>query len=169
MSNGHRGAARMQKHWHFIPRSNIALTGSSTAIGGSLALDGPWTVIRMLGHFTSFFTAGGTVVAGDKAFIGIGIGVVSSDAVSAGAGSVPDPSGEPDYPWLYWTEFTLDAIVVSPEQTGGVGSVTKDFDIRSMRKLKPRESLIVVAEYVDLSGAPLVDVSFSATRVLVAD
>jgi len=168
MSNGHRSGSRMAKHWHSIPRSIFAFTGSSTQVGGSLALDGPWTAIRMLAEFAVHFTAGTTIVAGDKAVLGIGIGVVSTDAVAAGAGSLPDPLTEADYPWLYWTEFIMGAIVATPEQTGGGVGFRQTLDIRSQRKLKPRESLVVVGEYVDVSGAPPVDVDFSQVRVLVA-
>jgi len=158
----------MAKHWHQLGRSGLNFTANSVQVGGSLGLDGPWTALRMLGQFTGFFTAGGTIVAGDAAAIAIGIGVVSTDAAALGATAVPDPAGSAVYPWLFWAEFVLAAIVATPEQTGRQGYYERDFDVRSMRKLKPRESLIVVVEYVDIQGTPPVTVDVAQTRVLVA-
>ncbi len=160
---------RMPKHWHFIPGANLAFTGNATGVGGSLALDGPWTVIRMLGEYLIHFTGGSTIVIGDKATFALGIGVVSSDAVAAGAASLPDPAGEPEYPWLFWTSHELAAIEADALQRGGeLGVIRRSFDIRSMRKLKPRESLVFVAQYVDVAGTPFIDVAIAQTRVLVA-
>ena len=158
---------RMPKHWHSIPSISLAFTSSSTLQGGSLALDGPWTVIRMLGSYLIAPTAGGTFVAGDAADIVVGIGVVSSDAFAAGAGSMPDPAGEPEYPWLYWkdTQFSL---LGAPAGDEALSTARVEFDIRSMRKIKPRESLAVVAQYADRSGNPPYTVRFGRTRVLVA-
>ncbi len=104
----------MPKHWHSIGPVNLALTSTSTAIGGSLALDGPWTVLRMLGEFLLNFDPEGTIAINDKATITLAVGVVSTDAAAAGAGSVPDPNVEPDYPWLYWSEHFLVALEATP-------------------------------------------------------
>ncbi len=169
MSNGHRGGRRMAKHWHAISRANFALTATGTSAGNSLALTGPWTVLRMLADYIINFTAGSTIVADDQAVISLGIGVVSSDAFAAGAGSLPDPGGEPEYPWLYWAQFNLNAIEATPEQvTNDVGAIRRSIDIHSMRKLKPRESLVWVVEYGDIQGAPPVHIMLGTTRVLVA-
>ncbi len=160
---------RMAKHWHFIGPVLLPFTGSATIGGAALALDGPWTVIRMLGEYLITFLPGGTIVAGDNAAIAVAIGVVSSDAFAAGSASLPDPLGEPEYPWLYWAHHTFSAIEATPEQnTTDVGSLRRSFDIRSMRKLKPRESLFTVAQYADGSGAPPMNVHIDTTRVLVA-
>ncbi len=171
MSNGHRGfqrSTRMARHWHSIPSSGMAHTASGTLIGGSLALDGPFTVVRMLGHFIVVPLPGGTFVALDSALISLAIGVVSSDAVAAGAGSVPDPTGEPDYPWLYWAEKFFLLPSSSDDANSGEGSRWEvAFDIRSQRKMKPRESLVVVSEYTDSTGAPPMNIKMAQTRVLV--
>jgi len=101
MSNGHRGGRRMAKHWHSIAASTAAATVDVTTIGAVLALDGPWTVIRMIGEYCIFPT--NNVVAGDHAEVSVGIGVISSDAAAAGSASAPDPGSEPEFPWLYWS------------------------------------------------------------------
>ncbi len=168
MSNGHRGSgSRMAKHWHSIAAVSLGLTADGTSLGGALALDGPWTVIRHIGGYVICqFSA---PVANDEVTITVGCGVVSSDAFAAGAGSVPDPAGEPDYPWLYWKAHDFFYSTTDP-QSGGAdsGSVRVDFDSRSMRKLKPRESLIWVVEYGNIVGAPIMKVQLQQSRILVA-
>jgi len=157
---------RMAKHWHFIPGSSIGFTASSIFISGSLALDGPWTVLRMLGEY--IITPTSAPAAGDNVTLAFGIGVVSSDAVGAGSASMPDPIAEPDYPWLYWSEHDFSFATTSADPAGEGGSLRQPFDIKSMRKLKPRESLVFVVEYANVVGNPPLTASISATRVLVA-
>ena len=107
-------------------------------------------------------------VAADAASIGVGIGVVSSDAVSAGASALPDPNGEADYPWLYWAQHDFFFGSTATDPASLASSLRRPFDIKSMRKLKPRESLVAVIQYSDISGAPPLHVEFTQTRVLVA-
>ena len=162
--------ARMPKHWHGIAGSLADLTAAGTSIGGLLAADGtPFTVIRMIGEFLISPTNGGAFTAGDAVLITLGLGVVSTDAVAAGAGSMPDPGAEPEFLWLYWTEvpvFIFDGTVAESES---MATRRVTFDVRSRRKLKPRESLVCVLEYTDLSGAPPITVIVAGTRVLVAE
>ncbi len=169
MSNGHRGGHRMVKHWASIAGAQITFTASSTKTGNSVGGSTAETVLRMIGEYSANFTAGSTIVAGDKAQIGIGIGVFSADAFVAGAASMPEVLDEAEYPWLFWNAFVLTAVEATDVQnTAGVGAVRRQFDIRSMRKLKPREVLGVVAQYIDLAGAPPVDLDVAAIRVLSA-
>jgi len=96
--------------------------------------------------------------------------VVSSDAFAAGGGSLPDPgTTDPDYPWLYWAahDFVFNSAALDQQLGEGV-SLRRSFDIRSMRKIKPRETLAVVVEYTDTIGAPPLTFSMAPTRVLVA-
>ncbi len=159
---------RMAKHWHFIPSVSQSLTANGTALGGGLALDGPWTVIRMLGDLMIAATPGGTFVSADEARVAVAIGVISSDAFAAGAASVPDPSAEPDYPWLYFRELGFLFAGASPAGDELTAHVRINLDIRSMRKLKPRETLAFVMQYVDVNGAPPMTIQQSIIRVLVA-
>ena len=165
--HGSRGP-RMAKHWHIIPAISQAMSADGTFSGGALSLDGPFTVLRMLGSY--LIRATGNVTAAESAYIGVAIGVVSSDAFAAGAASLPDPLGEPEFPWLYWSDNTVFyGGTQSPwDGKAGAGMVRVEFDIRSMRKLKPRESLVSVFQYADNVGAPGVTIDFCRTRVLVA-
>jgi len=47
-------------------------------------------------------------------------------------------------------------------------TVRRQFDIRSMRKLKPRESLVWLVQYGDLSGTPSITTVCGQIRTLVA-
>ena len=168
MANGrHGGGRRMQKHWHSIPGTQLTFTGDATQIVGSLALDGPFTVVRMLGDYQIGLTAAPGAL--DAVAIAVGIGVVSSDAVTAGALSMPDPFGEPDFPWLFWAEHSLFYTGTGTGPASSISNAGRSFDVRSMRKMKPRESLVFVAQYSDITGAPPITVAAASTRVLVAD
>ena len=169
MADRFRGRGqRMQKHWHVIPGLSANVTASSTLLGGGLTLDGPFTVLRMLGDYAIAPGATGTV-AGDAADVAVAIGVVSADAFAAGAASVPDPgSTDPDYPWLFWAQHSVFFASTTVDPSSAIASVRRSFDVRSMRKMKPRETLALVVEYVDTAGAPPLRVEVAVTRVLVA-
>ena len=122
----------------------------------------------MLGEYVISPTAGATFAADDAATIGVGIGVVSTDAATAGAASVPDPIGEPDYPWLYWADIPFYFAGSGPGGDEITAHVRRQFDIRSMRKLKPRETLTWVFQYGNLVGNPPLSLNVANTRVLVA-
>ncbi len=156
----------MPKHWHSLAGGLTNATGNGTFIGGVLALDGPWTVIRMLGSYVIQPTS--APVAGDAVQITMAIGVVSSDAAAVGASALPDPDEEPDYPWLYWGSHTFFYGNTALDAGSDAFSIRKEFDIRSMRKIKPRESLVVVKQYSDTVGAPPMSLFNARTRVLVA-
>ncbi len=157
---------RMNKEWNFIPGVSFALTGNATVAAGGLQ-PGSATVLRMLGEYIIVPTA--VPVALDNADVTVAIGVVSSDAFAAGAGSLPDPGAEPEYPWLYWASHPL--FFPSADATaGGAGiSVRRGFDVKSMRKIKPRETLVLVGQYANVVGDPPLTLSIANTRVLLAD
>ena len=168
MAHRNFGSQRMSKQWAFMTVGSNAFTANATAALGSLSFAEPGTVIRMLGSFIISGTSGGAFGAGDEACLAVAIGVVSTDAVAAGAGSLPDPGAEPEYPWLYWTEKVVFMFDGTLSESRSMSNWQVDFDVRSRRKLKPRESLVMVAEYSDITGTPPVTVSAARTRVLVA-
>ncbi len=169
MANGGRGgrSQRMPKHWHPIAGGSQGFTVNATALIGTLGTFAtPFTVIRMLGEY--IIGPDAAPAAADSCRVGVGIGVVSTDAATLGATAMPDPSGEPDFPWLYWAEHAFFFVGTSLEDQA-VAQLRHSFDVRSMRKVKPRESLVMVVEYVDVNGAPPMQVETAATRVLVAE
>ena len=168
MAHGNRGS-RMNKSWLHIPAIDADMTAAGHQGGASLAFVEPATVLRMIGDYLITPTNGG-VVALDAANIGVGIGIVSTDAATLGATALPDPASEADYPWLYWKVSSLYFRgVLDPTIPSGSADVVRvSFDIRSMRKIKPRESLSFGIEYVNVSGAPPLTFQSGGVRVLVA-
>ena len=159
---------RMAKEWHGMGSvAPTAFTANSVAlIGGELALDESYTVIRMLGEYV--IVPGAAPVANDHALIGIGIGVVSSDAAAVGGTAMPDPVDERGFPWLYWAVHAFNFLNTSTDPSSAGGSIRQRFDIKSMRKIKRSESLVMVAQYTNGNGNPALDFSPSITRVLIA-
>ncbi len=162
--------ARKDKSWSAIPSIALAgFTGNATVSGASIAFTQASTIMRMLGEYVIAPLGGGTFAATDACTISIGIGVISSDAFALGATSFPDPGGEPEYPWLYWAmHFIYFGDLVGSANHAGV-IVRKAFDVKSMRKVKPRQSLVFIAQYSDHSGTPPMELQVASTRVLLAE
>ncbi len=161
---------KMVKQWDGISGlQGQNVTASSTVLGARLSFTEASTILRMVGSWSVSPTAGGTFAADDEANITVGLGIVSSDAFEAGAASVPDPNAEPEYPWMYWEQVNVYAFT-APVAGDDLGALQKyrTFDIKSMRKVKPRESLIWVAQYGDISGSPPYTIFMNAVRVLIA-
>jgi len=158
---------RKEKQWGFLPGVETALTADATVGLASLAFSSKQTVLRMIGSL--LLTPTGTVTALDSARIVFAIGRVSTDAATLGATALPDPAGEPEYPWLYWTTMQVRFASSGAPATGRAvgGSMRESFDIRSMRKFSPGESLISVVQYVDRVGAPALTLDQSEIRVLL--
>jgi len=155
----------MAKHWGGLPGVELHLTANVTGIIGSVPAEHPGeTVLRMLGEYIVQPTS--APAAGDAVLITAGIAVISTDAVIAAA--FPDPHGEPEYPWLYWASHAFHYPDTALESGQGTGALRKAFDIRSMRKMKPRESLVFVMEYTDIVGTPPMSIVAGRTRVLSA-
>ena len=167
MADRTRGPRR-QKIWSAIPGINLALTGAGTSVGGGLQFASADTILRCLGEYLVINT--GTITGGDAATISVGLGVVSADAFSdVGASAMPDPGSEPQYPWLFWAEHKLFyPSAGAPLADSGNLSVRQRIDVKSMRKMSPRQTLAVVVQYADVSGTPPIQVLFGQTRVLIA-
>ena len=159
---------RLNKEWDALTAGSMAHTASGMLLGGSVGFVDALTIIRMIGEYLVAPLPGGTFAAGDNCRVAIGIGVFSTDVVLAGAGSLPDPSSEAAYPWLFWKEHQFVFQLATPDGDEIDSTVRVAFDIRSMRKIKPQETLAFVSQYVDVGGTPPMTVFASATRVLVA-
>ena len=70
----------------------------------------------------------------------------------AGAGSMPDPSAEPEYPWIWFGETML----YSPNANFADPMINQrlEIDSKAMRKFKPGQALTIIAQYVNLVGTP---------------
>jgi len=159
-----RGGTRQRKHWHSIGDTLQKFTAAGTAILGSFTAAGnePYTVLRMVGELV--VTPGITpVIAGDAAIMAVGVAVVTTDALTVGSSAMPDPAGEPDFDWLW----RYQAHMVFPFATADLAGLASEsaripLESKAMRKVSPRQSLVMLAEYVDLQGTPPLDVLGSA-------
>ena len=162
------GGIRMVKQWAGIPGIHLDFTSAVTLSGASLLVTESLTVFRMLAEYTISPSVAPSV-AFDECVIVIGIGVCSTDAFAvAAAAALPDPNSEPEFPWLYWASHPF--YFPNAEESQGIRSqsLRRVIDIRSMRKLKPRESLFWVAQYGDINGTLPMTVAIGNTRVLLA-
>ena len=153
------------KQWTSIPSIEIVSSSSQTLQGASIAFAVPATILRCRGEFLASFDESKQV--GDLMIIGMGLGIISSDAFAAGAGSVPDPSGEPEYPWLWWKDFRLESFIAAGEEAIGSTVVRQEIDTKSMRKVKPGQSLAWQVQFGGVAGAPVTNVQLMQTRVLI--
>ncbi len=170
MSNGHRGRGqRQRKHWHDLEGARGTFVADAIILMATFASEAgdPYTVLRMFGEYAIAPTT--APVATDSCLITLGVGVVSTDAATLGGTAMPDPEDEPDYPWLYWMSHALHFPTTSVDPSVASGSVRKSFDVGSMRKVAPRQSLVVVAQYSDIIGTPPITVTMGSFRFLVGE
>ena len=155
---------RKEKQWIAIPSFIQQMTADGTFVTSSRPFTSVQTVMRMLGEYT--IAPDAATVAQDMVKIAVAIGKVSTDAFTAGAASLPDPAGEAEYPWLYWAEHSFFFGSTSADPNMVSSSLRHTFDIRSMRKFRPGESIVFVTQYVDLNGAPPIRFMGSQVRLL---
>ncbi len=160
-----KGGARLTKQWSSTSFASNGFSGNGTALLGQLGFTEAQTILRMLGEINIMATT--APAAFDACSIALGIGLVSTDAASLGSTAMPDPADEPDFPWLFWKSVGMRWNSTTIQDTDGSGYLRIPYDIRSMRKVKPRESLVIVAQYDDRGGNPPVNVTSEITRVLV--
>ena len=154
---------RIDKGWLDLNAEIFSFTGNLTTILAAVAITQSLTVMRTIGSILIHPTS--APAAGDQCFIGIGIAKVSSDARAAGAASMPDPIGDPSYPWLWNKSFPLISAGVLSDNNLGM-SMRFDFDSKTMRKFKADEDLVVLAQYVDNVGTPPVSVGMGFFRFM---
>ncbi len=171
MANRGRGVLRQAhvkkidyKQWTAIPSFSLAISADGTFAVAGVSFAVPATVLRSRSELIGWLDVSGQT-AGDEVKFGIGLGLVSTDAFTLGATALPDPSGEPEFPWLYWYEYHL----VTEEATGrGPGGFFRlAIDTKAMRKVKPGESLVWVVQRVDGGGDLIAHIAFGQTRILI--
>ena len=120
---------------------NVA-TGA-TAIIGSISFEGAQTVVRNRGllYITpQAFSADVTVVGA------VGMAVVSTEAFAAGAASIPSPYRDADWGgWLLWQPYAY-FLNFGTDVGSREGTRQYTLDSKSMRKITPNETLVLMAE-----------------------
>ncbi len=158
---------RKEKEWNGTGSSIVAMTADGSFLaGGGFNFSASSTIIRMIGEYVITPTSAPT--AGDSAIVTIGAGKVSSDAAALGATAMPDPAVEFGYPWLYWASHVFRFAGTSVDGGAAGASLRHRFDIRSMRKFKPNESLAIVVQYSNNAGDPPLTLNLPSWRLLLA-
>jgi len=155
------------KQWGSLISSRTEQSTQGLSLLASLAFAEPATILRLRGFVQAGFDE--TVQAGDTMHLQFGIGVVSTDAATAGSGSMPDPEGDPEYPWLWWGGIELEAFEASATagQVLGSGFWRLEIDSKAMRRVKPGQSLVILADRLGVAGAPVVVIHSGTIRVLI--
>ena len=152
------------KTWAATPFSTSTISTATTAGGGGVSTGAQATVLRTRGYVQAIMDS--TKQVGDTMLLTFGLGIVSSDAFAVGGGSLPDPLGDADYPWLWWGEMFLEAELAAAQEAWGGSAQRLEVDSKAMRRLAPSQTLAWVVQATQVAGAPAVSVTFGTTRVL---
>ena len=151
------------KSWTDLLGISLSTAAASTILGTSLAFGSPATILRMRGQILLNFDA---AADNSRQNVGIGIGIISSDAFAAGAGSVPDPLSETDYPWLWWSTIPLvNDLQIAGESLQLAVVARVEVDSKAMRKVKPGQSLAVI--YQTSAAVSATNIQQANIRVLI--
>jgi len=154
------------KEWTGMNFSDQTAAADGTLIGaGLISFAVPATILRARGFVQASFDA--TQQVGDRMRVTWGLGIVSTDAATLGATAVPDPAGEPEYPWLWWGSMLLRSELAAGVNAWGLSAQRLEVDTKAMRRVKPGQSLVWVMEAASTAGAPATLFEFGQTRVLI--
>jgi len=135
-----------------------SISASGTLLWGQgviLAQDARTTLSRTRGIVQAMLVGPG--IADGDGFLGAhGIGIVSTDAFTAGA--VPDPLTDADWPgWLWYQYFDIRDPDVSNAATRSAQGFQRDvIDSKAMRKFGASETIFGASEFVEVGGANMV-------------
>jgi len=164
MARGHGGRRIDYKQWTVVGATQASFTTDGTGVGGSLGFAVPGTILRCRCFISALMDSNSQV--GDDMGLTFGLGIVSTDAVAAGSGSLPDPGDEPEYPWLWWGDMVVHSETTTPISSWGPHAQLLQVDTKAMRRVKPGQSLVWVIQRSGTSGAPTVIIDIGQTRVL---
>ena len=142
-----RGGARRLTQWIGPAlQGYVAVADGGATLIGSVPLDEASTIVRVRGHLSVLAAA---VTADDTIVGAFGVAIVSSEAFTAGVGSMPEPFTDADWGgWMVWQAFSYRF-----EFFDGTGANFPDWDMvidsKAMRKGGPNERLVLIAESQD--------------------
>ena len=165
------GSSRRLTTWTGVgPFSSVV---QSATVGGTTLIDTGLTTIervmlvRIHGELMIWLPVVTSIGDGFSKFHA-GIGIVTSDAFTAGVASVPNPGNDADWPGWIWHHFGSSIIglsVTESENTGALSMVRLPIDSKAMRKLRINEALFGSVQFDTEVGAATVSFAMN-TRVL---
>ena len=143
--------------------TGFSASGSAVFGLGQASLGGN-TVVRIRGNLEAVLTA--AAAAGQGYHVGLGIGIVSTDAfVDIGITALPDPLDDKGYPWMYHRIFDVHAVTATIADGSNNNVVRFEVDTKAMRKMKPAETLCMIAQVVEI-GAATVNLHFDSCMLI---
>ena len=161
----HRGRVITRKAWLSIPAHTAEISSAGTNGGSQLAFASPSTILRIRGNCWAAMDA--TKQIGDLMTITWALGIVSTDAATLGSTALPDPSTEPEYPWLWWRQMHLWAQLASGNEAWGTSAQLLEIDSKAMRRVAPGQSLVWFTQTGSVTGAPVTRIVGDELRVLI--
>ena len=162
-----RNRTIIKKRWERMLGGTLTVNLDTTNIStGFLTFSEAATILRVRMPYLSGQMIA-TIAVGDDLRLTFGLVVVLADAAELGATAVPDPLDEPEFPWLWWGETRMFATNAGVENQFGSQYQVLHPELKLMRKVKSRESLIWIVQSIAASGAPDVRVVILTSRVLV--
>ena len=141
------------KEWEAacIDSTTLDLVIGTTAVFTMFVADEAETLLRTRGHIQLVLNA---AAIDESATLAVGIAIVSARAAAAGAASIPRPSSEGAYPWI-WHGWLFGSTIGGINVGDAAQSMRLEVDSKAMRKLKETEVMILafeVCESIDLGG-----------------
>jgi len=164
---------RRQVAWDggpFMTITDISATGKLLwTIGVVLDKDEESTIVRIRGQILARLVL--STAAGDGMSFAVGLGLVNSQAFTAGAGSVPGPGTDPDWGGWLWHQYfyvygTAAQSLGQDTARNANSDVRIEIDSKAMRKMDSNQTLFGMFEVQAEAGTATVRL-LADTRVLV--
>jgi len=154
------GSSPRQTEWGDGPID--ATVQSITAAGTTIVGTGQLatikqTIVRIRGAITLWLPVV-TAIGDGFSGVTVGIGIVSFEAFTAGAGSMPSPISDPDWPgWIYYENLgAFVGLETTEVARGPMGAARVVIDTKAMRKIGINEIVFgAVAATAEVGTATL--------------
>ena len=103
------------------------------------------TIVRIRGELMVTNNAGVSTSA-SSGFCTVGAMLVDSRALAAGIGSMELPSTNVGSDWMYWDVFNFGEQVANEVDNNDLSVNRKVVDSKAMRKVKPNQALVLIAQ-----------------------
>ena len=139
-----RRSARLTEWIGPADQGYVGVSAAGATIIGFLSFEEPLTIIRTRGHIS---IQPGSFAADLNVVGAIGLGVVSTEAFTAGIASIPEPFSDADWGgWFVWRSFSLHLDVQSAAGFDVNSALEFEVDSKAMRKVSTNETMVLVAE-----------------------
>jgi len=161
--SGFRPVSKRLTAWDSGPRSDngagfsVSSTGTVWNVGMVPLI--PVTLVRIRGVITFFFDS--VTAAADAWTVAVGIGLIATDAFTAGA--LPDPLA--DDLWEGWMWHHYLHMVVPAGTTANLAPVRLEIDSKAMRKVDPGMTLFGITEAAEQNDGSTF-IQYANTRIL---